>query len=86
MNEKELNEDFEEILRETTLFEEVLGNRASPALILNEDEGFMKDCGSVREKETEDRIKMNNRAVHKELADKYQEPKLMESLWVYTRV
>jgi hypothetical protein len=84
MNEKELNEDFEEVLWETKLFEEVLGNRASPALILNK--GFIKDCGSVREKETEDRIEMNNRSVHKELADKYVEPKLMESLWVYTRV
>jgi len=84
MNGKKLHEDFEEVLRETKLFEEVLGSRASPALIFNED--FMKDCGKVREKETEDRIEMNNRAVHKELADKYQEPKLMESLWVYTRV
>jgi hypothetical protein len=84
MNEKELNEDFEEVLREAKLFEEVLNTRASPALILNED--FMKDGDDAGEKETEDRIEMNNRAVHKELADKYQEPKLMESLWVYTRV
>jgi len=52
MNEKELNEDFEEVLWEAKLFEE----------------------------ETDDRIEMNNRAVHKELADKYIEPKLMESL------
>jgi hypothetical protein len=86
MKEKEINEEFEEVLREAKLFEEVLGNRASPALIFNEDEGFMKDCGDTKEKETEDRIEMNNRAVHKELADKYQEPKLMESLWVYTKV
>jgi len=63
-----------------------LGSRASPALILNENEGFMKDYGDTKEKETEARIEMNNRAVHKELADKYQEPRLMESLWVYTRV
>jgi len=84
MNEKKLNEDFEEVLREAKLFEEVLGSRASPALILNED--CMKNCGDAREKDTEARIEMNNRAVHKELADKYQEPKLMESLWVYTRV
>ena len=46
----------------------------------------MKDYGDTKEKETEARIEMNNRAVHKELADKYQEPRLMESLWVYTRV
>ncbi|MDR2596948.1 MAG: hypothetical protein LBC76_06465 [Treponema sp.] len=84
MNERELNEDFEEVLREVKLFEEVLGNRASPALILNED--FTKDCGDTGEKENEDRVAMNNRAVHEELADKYLEPKLMESLWVYTKV
>jgi hypothetical protein len=71
MNEKELHEKFEEVLWEAKLFEEVLGNRASPALILNEDEGFIKDCGDAREKETEDCVEMNNRAIAKELADKY---------------
>ena len=29
----------------------------------------MKDCGDAKEKETEDRVEMNNRAVHKELAE-----------------
>jgi len=67
MNKKELNEGFEEVLQEAKLFEEVLGSRASPALILNEDE------------KPEDRVAMNNRAVHKELADKYLEPKLTDS-------
>jgi hypothetical protein len=70
MNEKELYEDFEEVLRETKLFEEVLGNRASPSLILNE-ECPIENCGNIREKESEDRIEMNNEAVIKELADKY---------------
>jgi len=70
MNKKGLNEDFEEVFREA-LFEEVLGNCASSTLILNEDDGFIEDYGNVKEKETKDRIEMNNRAVHKELVDKY---------------
>jgi hypothetical protein len=37
MNEKELHEDFEEILREAKLFEEVLGNRAAPFAALATD-------------------------------------------------
>jgi 3-dehydroquinate synthase class II len=81
MNEKELNEGFEEVLQEAKLFEEVLGNCASPLLILNEDENSIKDCGNVRGKEVEDRIEMNNKAITKELIDKYLGPRLMESLF-----
>jgi len=36
MNEKELHEDFEEVLREAKLFEKVLGSRVSSALFLME--------------------------------------------------
>jgi len=66
MSEKELNEDFEEVLREEGLFEDVLGDRA---LILNEDP--VNDRGGVRKEENEDRVEMNNEATHEELADKY---------------
>jgi len=61
MNEKELSEDFDEILWEAGLFEGALGDRA---LILNKDE----DCGV---KENNDHVEMNNEVVHKGLADKY---------------
>jgi hypothetical protein len=74
MSEKELNEDVEKVLWETKLFEEVLGNRAPQALILNEDGNPMKDFGNVIEKEIEERMEMNNRAVHKELVDRYLSP------------
>jgi len=61
-----VNEDFEEVLREARLFEDVLGDRA---LILNEDP--MNDRGGGGKKENEDRVEMNNEATHEELADKY---------------
>jgi len=67
LRESELKNRSEDVLREAKLFEEVLGYYVSPALILNEDE------------KPEDRVAMNNRAVHKELADKYLEPKLTDS-------
>jgi len=78
LREAKLKNSSEDALKEAKLFEEILNDCAVPALILNED------CGDVKEKETEDHVEMNNSAVHKELADKYLEPKLMESLWGYT--
>jgi len=80
LREAKQKNSSEAALKEAKLFEEILNDCASPALILNED------CGDAKEKETEDRVEMNNSAVHKKMADKYLEPKLRESLWVYTKV
>lgn len=77
MTRDELYGDFAEVLRETEnsgknrLFEEVLKNEDSPAVLLNEIEDSVKDYGKAKERETEERIERNNEAIRNNISGKY---------------